>query len=145
MNNVLHAYFSITWFAQYIPCSRLVFKWFELMSLIKCMDAIKADFICGLFCIDVKYYSKIKSYRSHFISLYLFVCFSVACGRLHLPFGDFGTKSRVLSLHRTYWSVPSIQIYVARILFSGKSNVRYRSKTFLLINALGDDSSVLDI
>lgn len=70
---------------------------------------------------------------------------SVDVYQFHLPFGDFGTKSRVLSLHRTYSSVPSIQMYVARILFSGNSNVRYRSKTFLLINALGDDSSVLDI
>lgn len=143
MNNVFNAWISTYSIFKVDFVHNKWLKWFEfeLMSLINCMDAIKIYFKSGWFyCIDVKYHIKShtsynnmqnsKATRSHF---------------LNLPFGVFGTKSRVLSLHRTYWSVPSIQMYVARILFSGKSNVKYRSKTFLLINALGDDSSVLDI
>lgn len=164
----LFVFYCVFWYEQCISCSICfvyfsVFKvnfvhnkWlkrFELMSLINCMDAIKIyfksanDFIALMSSITwIVYNMRNKCFtrsRTHALAL-LFTRLNW-CYHSHLPFGVFGTKSRVRSLHRTYWSVPSIQMYVARILFSGKSNVKYRSKTFLLINAFGDDSSVLDI
>lgn len=39
-----------------------------------------------------------------------------------LPFTLFGMKSNVRSLQRTFWSVPSIHMYVAWHLFDGSSN-----------------------
>lgn len=36
-------------------------------------------------------------------------------------------------------------MYVAIILSAGNSNAKYRSNTFLLINAFGDKSNVFDI